>query len=176
MTLQPVSVGLKYGFLIVLYLFLFWIATSSLFDLRFRNRDRQGRGRGRGQNAGPEPAPAAWDNTSTDLYATANPLAQFEGDFEPRLLVDHAAGHESGVAYDLVNGATMGRGDVEIQLDDPFASSRHAKITRQGRTLVLTDLGSTNGTYLNDEPLTGAQPLHPGDVIRIGDSEFTYFQ
>jgi hypothetical protein len=173
MTLQPVSVGLKYGFLIVLYLFLFWIATSSLFDLRFRNRDRSGRA-GR---VGEAPAPASnFDGTSTDLYNTADPMAQFDGDFEPRLLVEHAAGHESGVAYDLVNGATMGRGDVEIQLDDPFASSRHAKITRQGRTLVLTDLGSTNGTYLNDEPLTGAQPLHPGDRIRIGDSAFTYFQ
>jgi hypothetical protein len=169
MTLQPVSVGLKYGFLIVLYLFLFWIATSSLLDLRFRNR-------GRGGRRGGEPVPANFDSTSTDLYHTADPLAQFEGEFEPRLLVEHAAGHESGVAYDLVGGATMGRGDVEIQLDDPFASSRHAKITRQGRTLVLTDLGSTNGTYLNDEPLTGPQPLHPGDRIRIGDSEFTYFQ
>jgi hypothetical protein len=172
MTLQPVSVGLKYGFLIVLYLFLFWIATSSLLDLRFRNRTRGGR-RGGAETAGP---PSRFDSTSTDLYNTADPLAQFEGDFEPRLLVEHAAGHESGVAYDLGNGATLGRGDVEIQLDDPFASSRHAKITRQGRTLVLTDLGSTNGTYLNDEPLTGPQPLHPGDRIRIGDSQFTYFQ
>jgi hypothetical protein len=174
MTLQPVSVGLKYGFLIVLYLFLFWIATSSLFDLRFRNRPR-GQDRGRGANQA-SASPPGWDSTSTDLDNTADPLAQFDGEFEPRLLVDHAAGHESGVAYDLVNGATLGRGDVEIQLDDPFASSRHAKINRQGRTLVLTDLGSTNGTYLNDEPLTGAQPLHPGDRIRIGDSAFTYLQ
>jgi hypothetical protein len=171
MTLQPVSVGLKYGFLIVLYLFLFWVATSSLFDLRFRNRAR---GAGVGTK-GSRPA-EGWDNTSTDLYSTADPLAKFDGDFEPRLLVETAAGHESGVAYDLVNGATLGRGDVEIQLDDPFASSRHAKITRQGRTLVLTDLGSTNGTYLNDEPLTGPQPLHVGDEIRIGDSKFTYLQ
>ena len=172
MTLQPVSVGLKYGFLIVLYLFLFWIATSSLFDLRFRSRTPRG---GRGRET-PAPSGTAWEGTSTDLYNTADPLARFDGEFEPRLLIDHAAGHESGVAYDLVNGATLGRGDVEIQLDDPFASSRHAKITRQGRTLVLTDLGSTNGTYLNDEALTGAQPLHPGDRIRIGDSQFTYLQ
>jgi pSer/pThr/pTyr-binding forkhead associated (FHA) protein len=172
--LQPVSVGLKYGFLIVLYLFLFWIATSSLFDLRFRNRTRGG-GRRRGTQVSASPAPG-WDNTSTNLYGTADPLAQFEGDFEPRLLIEKAAGHESGVAYDLEHGATLGRGDVEIQLDDPFASSRHAKITRQGRTLVITDLGSTNGTYLNDEALTGPQPLHIGDRIRIGDSEFTYLQ
>jgi pSer/pThr/pTyr-binding forkhead associated (FHA) protein len=41
---------------------------------------------------------------------------------------------------------------------------------------VLEDLGSTNGTYLNDEPLRGPAPLHPGDRIRIGDSEFSYQQ
>jgi pSer/pThr/pTyr-binding forkhead associated (FHA) protein len=42
--------------------------------------------------------------------------------------------------------------------------------------LVIEDLGSTNGTYLNEEPLDGPQPLHPGDRIRIGDSEFSYLQ
>ena len=159
--LQPVSVGLKFGFLIVLYLFLLWVAASTLFDLR--------RGVG-GRRGGVTPArrPASTQ--------TADPLAALDGDFEPRLVVERAEGHEPGVAYDLLDGATLGRGDVEIKLGDPFASSRHAKITRQGRTLVIEDLGSTNGTYLNDEPLTGPQPLHDGDRIRIGDSEFSYFQ
>jgi pSer/pThr/pTyr-binding forkhead associated (FHA) protein len=41
---------------------------------------------------------------------------------------------------------------------------------------VIEDLGSTNGTYLNGEPLRGPQPLHPGDRIKIGDSEFSYLQ
>ncbi len=40
--------------------------------------------------------------------------------------------------------------------------------------MVLEDLGSTNGTYLNGEPLRGPQPLHAGDRIRIGDSEFSF--
>jgi pSer/pThr/pTyr-binding forkhead associated (FHA) protein len=97
-------------------------------------------------------------------------------DFEPRLLVERAAGHQSGVAYDLTEGAILGRGDVEIKLDDPFASSRHARISREGHVLVIEDLGSTNGTYLNEEPLSGPQPLYDGDRIRIGDSEFSYLQ
>ena len=42
--------------------------------------------------------------------------------------------------------------------------------------VVIEDLGSTNGTYLNEEPLSGPQPLHDGDRIRIGDSEFSYLQ
>jgi pSer/pThr/pTyr-binding forkhead associated (FHA) protein len=77
--------------------------------------------------------------------------------------------------YDIGEGAVMGRGDqAEIRLEDPFASSRHARFLRQGGIVVLEDLGSTNGTYLNEELLTGPQPLHRGDRVRIGDSEFTF--
>ena len=56
----------------------------------------------------------------------------------------------------------------------PFASSKHARILTQAGAVVLEDLGSTNGTYLNEELLRGPAPLHPGDRVRIGDSEFTY--
>jgi FHA domain len=157
--LQPVSVGLKFGFLAVLYLFLLWVALSSFFDLRRSSR--------RSVSQAPD---------ATGMYAASDSLFALETDFEPRLVVEAAAGHQPGTAYDLSVGATLGRGDVEIQLDDPFASSHHARITRQGRAVVIEDLGSTNGTYLNDEPLTGAQPLHEGDRIRIGASEFSYLQ
>jgi hypothetical protein len=159
--LQPISVGLKFGFLIVLYLFLLWVATSSLFDLR----------RGFGGAARQVQPPDA-----TNIHATVDPMEVLSQDFEPRLVVDGAIGHQPGVAYDLTSGATLGRGEVEIQLQDPFASSRHARITRQGRTLVIEDLGSTNGTYLNGDLLNGPTPLHDGDTIRIGDSEFSYYQ
>ncbi len=50
---------------------------------------------------------------------------------------------------------TLGRGNVEIHLEDPFASSHHARITPEGNVVVIEDLGSTNGTYLNDSPLSG---------------------
>jgi hypothetical protein len=160
--LQPVSVGLKFGFLIVLYLFLLWVAFSTLFDLR--------RGFGTRQDA------VGSVGEATSIHQTVDPLAMLEGDFEPRLVVDRAAGHAPGVAYDLMEPVTLGRGNVELKLEDSFASSRHAQITRQGRTIVIEDLGSTNGTYLNGELLTGPQPLHDGDRIRIGDSEFTYYQ
>jgi len=155
--LQPVSVGLKFGFLIILYLFLVWIAASSFFDLR------RGAGRAVGTAVGYE---------ETGVHAVDPNGAEFE----PRLVVEQAPGHQSGIAYDLRGGATLGRGDVEIRLHDQFASSHHAEIRQQGRTRVIEDLGSTNGTYLNGERVTGPQPLHDGDVIRIGDSEFTYLQ
>ncbi len=158
--LEPVSVGLKFGFLAVLYLFLLWVARSALKDMRRANA-----------------APASeYEPVSdaTGMYAAADGLGGSEDESEPHLRVERALGYEPGTSYDLGDGATLGRGDVEIRLDDPFASSRHARITRQGHGLVIEDLGSTNGTYLNDEPLTGPQPLHPGDRIRIGDCEFSY--
>ena len=161
--LEPVSVGLKFAFLIVLYLFLLWVAWSALRDLR---RGRQGivsPGQERPSDA-------------TGMYSAADALIDADSDAEPRLLVERAPGHESGVAYELDEIVTLGRGDVEIRLDDPFASSRHARISRQGPVVVIEDLGSTNGTYLNDQQLTGPQPLHDGDLIRIGDSEFSYLQ
>jgi len=159
--LQPVSVALKFGFLIVLYLFLMWVVWSALRDMR------------RG-GAGPLRETARTDATS--MYSATAPLDGEVDGLEPRLLVERAPGHQPGTAYEIPDGATLGRGDVEIQLDDPFASSRHARISRQGHVLVIEDLGSTNGTYLNEEPLTGPVPLHPGDRIRIGDSEFSYLQ
>jgi pSer/pThr/pTyr-binding forkhead associated (FHA) protein len=77
--------------------------------------------------------------------------------------------------YDLGGDVVLGRGDTaEIRLADPFASSRHARVYEQGRILVIEDLGSTNGTYLNEELLDGPRPLHPGDRVRIGDSEFSF--
>ena len=86
-----------------------------------------------------------------------------------------APGCSAGAAYDLSEGALLGRGDqADIVLEDSFASSRHAQLVPHGDVIVLEDLGSTNGTYLNDEPLRGPQPLHPGDRIRIGDSAFTF--
>jgi len=160
--LEPVSVGLKFGFLIVLYLFLMWVAWSAMRDLR----------RGRGGVVESDRPPAL---DATGMYDAVSTPGELDG-FEPRLLVERAIGHEAGVAYDLTEGATLGRGDVEIRLDDPFASSRHARISREGNVVVIEDLGSTNGTYLNEEPLNGPQPLHDGDRIRIGDCEFSYLQ
>ncbi len=167
-TLEPVSVALKFGFLAVLYLFLLWVVRSSLKDLR------------RARDAGTPSAavlapPVAADATGLHR-ADENPLPDGALVGEPRLVVEHAAGHPDGIAYALAHGATLGRGDVEIRLEDTFASSRHARIERQGSVIVLEDLGSTNGTFLNEEQLQGPQPLHHGDRIRIGDSQFSYLQ
>ncbi len=154
--LEPVSVGLKLAFLAVLYLFLLWVARSALKDLR------------RPASAGPARAPV--DATGVHPVQPGGNA----GSGAARLVVESVPGHDRGMEYDVEDGATLGRGDVEIHLEDPFASTRHARLVRQGAIVVIEDLGSTNGTYLNEELLDGPRPLHPGDRIRIGDSTFMY--
>jgi pSer/pThr/pTyr-binding forkhead associated (FHA) protein len=152
--LQPVSVALKFGFLAVLYLFLLWIARSASRDLRTARVT----------------APV---DQGTGMYSAGQ--GGVVATRAPRLVVERAPGHAAGMIYDIGEGAVLGRGDAaEIRLDDPFASSRHARVVLQGGVVVLEDLGSTNGTYLNEELLRGLAPLHHGDRVRIGDSEFTY--
>ena len=74
-------------------------------------------------------------------------------------------------------GVTLGRSrQCDVMVDDPNVSRTHAEVRPRGGSWVLSDLGSTNGTYLNDEPLAGPQLLHDGDRIRIADCEFCYFQ
>ena len=160
MELDPIAVGRKFGFLAVLYLFLLWVARSALKDLR------------RGTEASYS-GPSADPEDATGMYSASSPMARESG--KPKLRVNAAAGLASGSAYDLTAGALLGRGDqADIRLEDGFASSAHARLIPQGDVMVLEDLGSTNGTYLNGEPLRGPQPLHAGDRIRIGDSEFSF--
>jgi hypothetical protein len=159
MALDPVAVALKFGFLAILYLFLLWMARSALKDLR---RD------------GPEAIAPAYEE-ATGMHKASEGLGPGDDQGSPKLRVHTAAGLRAGSAYDLSEGALLGRGDAaDIQLEDTFASAQHARLVPQGEVIVLEDLGSTNGTYLNGEPLRGPQPLHVGDSIRIGDSEFSF--
>ena len=160
MELDPIAVGLKFGFLAVLYLFLLWVARSALKDLR-------------GSNDSVYLGPRADVEDATGMYAASG--APASDGAAPRLRVKSGAGLSPGSAYDLSDGALLGRGDqADIRLEDGFASAQHARLVPQGDVMVLEDLGSTNGTYLNGEPLRGPQPLHAGDRIRIGDSEFSF--
>lgn len=74
---------------------------------------------------------------------------------------------------------TIGRApDNKLVVNDPQASSHHAEITAGGggTSYVLTDLNSTNGTFLNEQRLAPRSPrtLSNGDVFRIGAVRFTY--
>jgi hypothetical protein len=162
MELDPIAVALKFGFLAVLYLFLLWMARSALKDLRRESGSD-------GDYVRPDYEDA------TGMHVASEGLGGPANGGRAILRVATGAGLRAGAAYDLSEGAVLGRGDgADIRLEDAFASTRHARLVPQGDVIVLEDLGSTNGTYLNGEPLRGPQPLHVGDQIKIGDSEFTF--
>src|SRR6188472_610263 len=110
---DPLAVALKFGFLVVLYLFLLWVVRSSLKDLA-----RAGASGGASEPVEP-PRPARRQATAPDLRVGGH----------PRLEVVAAMGFQPGTEFDVGQGATLGRSDVaEIRVDDPFASSAHARV------------------------------------------------
>ncbi len=80
-----------------------------------------------------------------------------------------------GRVYSVAIGSTtMGRGEqATMRLPDVGISRRHARLDFDGSQVVLTDLGSTNGTLVNGQRIT-AVALNPGDVIQIGTTTLTF--
>ncbi len=65
----------------------------------------------------------------------------------------------------------LGRGSgSDIVLQDTQISRQHAEISRQGDRFFIRDLGSTNGTFVNNRQVTDLRPLQSGDQIRIGNT------
>lgn len=76
---------------------------------------------------------------------------------------------EHSFALEPVTG--LGRAkDNSLPLEDPFASAHHALVVWREGQWHVEDLGSHNGTYLNEERLNGSRVLVSGDEIRVGDT------
>ena len=86
------------------------------------------------------------------------------------LILEIVEGSEAGRQVPLETVVDIGREpSLPIHLDqDTQVSRRHARITAQGGQAVVEDLGSTNGTYVNDQPIHAPRILNPGDNVRIG--------
>jgi FHA domain-containing protein len=80
-----------------------------------------------------------------------------------------------GRTYPLAIGSTViGRGDqATLRLPDVGISRRHARIDYDGTQVVLTDLGSTNGSMVNGQRVS-AVALNPGDMLQIGTTTLTF--
>jgi pSer/pThr/pTyr-binding forkhead associated (FHA) protein len=154
---DPLAVALQFGFLVVLYLFLLWVVRSARRDLV------------RGQE------PAAVEQDLDEPRADRQAGLDLGAGVEPQLEVVAAMGYEPGTVIDISEGVTLGRaGSADIHVEDPFASSVHARIFARNGFMYVEDMGSTNGTYLNGRQLRKAEQLKPADKIRIGDSEYSY--
>ena len=77
--------------------------------------------------------------------------------------------------YQLAEGThVIGRGqDSQFRLPDTGVSRRHLEVTWDGQVATLNDLGSTNGTTVNNSPVQSCQ-LTDGDVIRVGHSSLVF--
>src|SRR5437764_15251522 len=86
---------------------------------------------------------------------------------ELRIVIVEGAG--AGREFAVAESVTVGRDPSSaIPIDDPEASRQHASITARGGGAVVEDLGSTNGTFVNNVRIEAAREVGPGDRIRIG--------
>ena len=78
------------------------------------------------------------------------------------------AGPEAGRRVELGQEVAIGRQDADLVVEDPEVSRRHAVLRRSGGSVVVEDLDSTNGTFVNGERIQGPIKLGPGDQVRVG--------
>ena len=129
MELDPIAVGLKFGFLAVLYLFLLWVARSALKDLR------------RGTEPWPTAVRARTTEDATGMYSASAPIGRDGGPTEAARRTRRRVWRPAPPMISAT-GALLGRGDqADIRLEDGFASSQHARLIPQGDVMVLEDLG-----------------------------------
>src|SRR5215204_6042262 len=96
--------------------------------------------------------------------------------------VEHGAalvviyGLDLGLKFDPSTPETIiGRSSkADIQIDQESVSRNHAKLIADGEKVLIKDLGSTNGTFVNDQVIEGEHPLRNGDPVKIGRSIFKY--
>lgn len=138
---------MKYAFLAVLYIFV-WRAVRAIFvELRSSSEARAP-----GRVA---PAPAA--PPSRRVRQVPRKAVIVEGD-EAR-----------GRALDLSSEILIGRAEkCDLQLNDTYVSQVHARIFPRGETIMVEDMGSTNGTYINRTRITAPNELLRGDKLKIG--------
>ena len=148
---------LKIAFLILLYLFIWRIVRSEARDLRVSQES---------MILGPQQAVALGlvaphEATATGiLVVVASPT------------LDEGSTLALG-SRPLVAGRSASGTDIAL-VEDEFTSSRHARFEPRPDGVYVEDMGSTNGTFVNDIRLTRERRLAPGDIVRIGDTSLRF--
>ena len=134
----------------------------------------------------PEPEPetmvpaAAADAEGFDILTSAaqvagQPLVDLTANITPRLVVESSPALEVGSDLELEEGLTVGRsGAADLSLADQYVSHMHARILRRGPYYFVEDLGSTNGTFLNDIRVESSAQLKVRDTLRMGQTVLRY--
>jgi pSer/pThr/pTyr-binding forkhead associated (FHA) protein len=152
MSVEPVLLALQAAFLVLLYVFIWRVVRTASRDLRV--------------------APQESFILAPSQLAAEHPVAS-----GGHLVVERSRAVPVGRTFDAGPvPVTVGRaGDNTIALDgDEFASGHHARIESQRDGVWILDLGSTNGTFVNGEPVNGRRQLQEGDIVKIGDTELRF--
>lgn len=140
---------LKYSLLVLLYLFVFRAIRSVALDVAGRKRGA---------------------TTQMRIPEGSGTATASRGGGPPRQVVVHDA--ESGgkaMTLKLSGAMDVGRGDgCAIRLQDTYVSQVHARLYGRDGAWYVEDLGSTNGTLLNDRRVLAAVEVHDGDIVRLG--------
>jgi pSer/pThr/pTyr-binding forkhead associated (FHA) protein len=75
-----------------------------------------------------------------------------------------------GAERRVVPGTTVGRAEADVPLRDPDVSRRHAQFHQVDSGIGIEDLGSRNGTYVNEQKVSGIATLTEGDRVRFGNT------
>lgn len=89
------------------------------------------------------------------------------------LLLEIVEGQSAGTTFALTQPLEVGRSqELGIVLEDGEVSRRHARISPSSGSVVVEDLGSRNGSFVNEQPIDGPREIRPGDRVRIGLTVF----
>jgi hypothetical protein len=149
MTVTPFVLSvLKYAFLVLLYFFVYRaLRTVVTLDLGGGRKARKARKQG-------EARPPRSSNGRSRVPTS--------------VLVRTADGKKLGT-YKLAEPLEIGRSEgSQIKLDDTYVSTNHARLFPRNGSWFVEDLGSTNGTYLNQQRVSSSSEVHPGDTLKVG--------
>ena len=147
-TITPFALSaLKYGLFALLFLFIWrsmrWVVRGLSVSEAASAADRGGRRR---------PAAPSLPSGSSTL------LVKGTSDAKARTVK-------------LSASMTVGRApECELRIDDAYASQQHARLFAKNGSWFVEDLGSTNGTFVNDQKLAAPAMLQPGDKVRVGQT------
>lgn len=141
---------LQYGLVVLLYYFLFQVLRTVYKDLRSVHNEGQ--------------------------LVTSAPAFSGEPEAKAKLIaVETGTVTLSQPVYQLGETLSIGRGEAnDIVVNDTFVSHEHACISQYKQGFWLTDLNSTNGTYVNNQRVTDEVLLKNGDLLKIGAVTFRF--
>ncbi|HEX5641073.1 MAG TPA: FHA domain-containing protein [Thermoleophilia bacterium] len=171
---------LKIGILVLLYLFIWQVVKTAVQNVR------GGGGAAApaadvvlpaGDRLAPVFTPAEREQRREDRLVERTQDGQkmdFSAHINPRLIVEESPIIPPGVIFPLEGWITVGRAPAsDIVLDEQFVSTTHARLLPRGQFYYVEDLGSTNGTFVNEKQVTEAQ-LKLDSRVRIGETTFRY--